>query len=148
MKFVTLACTLAVLACVGLAAEAPAEEAAPARTGPLRCFQCNSYVDGACADDFDPTNKAIRENFFKPCDGTATYCKKMKMWFNLNGETRIMRGCGVEKREYKESCYQSRADDHIVDTCQCDEEGCNSGPHSAAPALLAVVGAAAVALRV
>jgi len=153
MKSIVLAFTFATLACVGSAAEvvdsgAPASAAAPERTGPLKCFQCNSFVDPACADDFDAGNHAIQTNFAKDCPSEATYCKKVKMWFNLNGETRIMRGCGVDKREYKQPCYQSRADDHIVDTCQCDEAECNPAPLSAAPpALVAILGAAALVLR-
>jgi len=142
---------LSTLVCIGFAAEMQLHpgsviKAKPAPTGPLKCFQCNSLVDPECGDDFDPQNQAIKGSFLATCEATATYCKKVKMW--LNGETRIMRGCGEQKREYKTSCFQKRADDHIVDTCQCDDAECNSAPFLAGPATLFVMGAAAIALRV
>jgi len=147
---IALALFFSTLVCIGFAAEPvpePEADAKPARTGPLECFQCNSFEDPECADDFDPKNNAIRQSFLATCEASATYCKKVKMWFDLNGETRIMRSCGEQKREYKRSCFQKRADDHIIDTCQCDDFECNSAPYLAAPALLAVMGAAALALR-
>lgn len=132
----------------GAAAE-PEPEGGPTH---LNCFVCNSKIDPECADDFDKENTALVANFGRQCnatDGGSVYCKKVKMWFDLNGETRIERGCGYSKREYKEPCFQSRADDHIVDTCQCeDREGyCNGTPYLAAPGAFAVALAAAVALR-
>jgi len=133
----------------GAAAEAEPEAAAPTR---LNCFVCNSKIDPECADDFDKTNEALIANFGQECnakEGGSVYCKKVKMWFDLNGETRIERSCGHSKREYKEPCFQSRADDHVVDTCQCEDgDGyCNGTPYLAAPGAFAVVVAALVALR-
>jgi len=115
---------------------------------PLKCFVCNSYVEGEteCSDDFDGEHYMIQEHFLKTCpveEGKEVYCKKVKMW--LQGETRVDRSCGYNKREYPEPCYQSRSDDHIVDTCQCDEEGCNSSPYSVSSSVFLILGAIALA---
>jgi len=151
MKAALLALSFVALIGVGLCAEtgaAPesATESAPEQTGPLACFQCNSHQDPECGDDFDDQNLAIRKAFLRPCT-TGTFCKKVKMWFDLNGETRVMRGCGTNKRDYPKACYQSRADDHIEDTCQCDGMECNASPPTATPAFLGVFSAALVAFR-
>jgi len=100
----------------------------------LECFVCNSAVDKSCADEFDAQSTALRGAFLKNCtartmeDGlemAPTYCKKVYMW--LTGEYRVDRDCGYRKRDVEGSCFQTRADDHIVDTCQCDDDACNSG---------------------
>lgn len=95
----------------------------------LKCFQCNSEVDQACADDFAEESPALVKAFFRNCpdkDGEAAgFCRKSKMWFEVNGETRVHRDCGYKRRE-NYTCYQQRADDHVVDVCQCDDEGCNA----------------------
>jgi len=100
----------------------------------LECFVCNSAVDKSCADEFDAESTALRGAFLKNCsaktteDGVElapTYCEKVYMW--LTGEYRVDRNCGYMKREVEGPCYQTRADDHIVDTCQCDGDACNSG---------------------
>jgi len=139
------------------APETDAPSAEPEAEGPptsLKCFTCNSKIDPECADDFDKDNVALVKNFVGADENTvncvaeaggSVYCKKVKMW--LNGETRVERGCGHNKREYKEPCFQSRADDHVVDTCQCEEDFCNGTPYLAAPGALSVVAAAMVALR-
>jgi len=106
----------------------------------LDCFVCNSATDGSCADDFEATSEALKGSFLKTCpdkdeDGAllpASYCKKVHMW--LTGEYRVERDCGYRMREVDGPCYQTRADDHIVDTCQCKEDACN-GASAAVPTL-------------
>jgi len=120
MKYFSVGIVFATLICTGLA---------------LDCFQCNSASDPLCADDFDSSSDIIKTNLLKPCNTTETYCKKVKMW--LTGETRIQRKCGTSKREDIDThCYQTRADDHIVDTCACDHEGCNGASATTAGAAL------------
>jgi len=117
----------------------------------LKCFKCNSINDKMCDDGFDGESETLKNSFLKECElpanmnSSTVYCKKVKMWFN--NEVRVHRSCGLEKREYPEPCFQSRADDHIVDTCQCDADNCNPAT-TFFPSLLAVVGAAVAALRV
>jgi len=52
----------------------------------------------------------------------------------VTGEYRVERDCGYRMREVDGPCYQTRADDHIVDTCQCKEDACN-GASAAVPTL-------------
>jgi len=115
--------------------------------GALKCFVCNSAVDGSCADHFEEESPALRNHFLKPCepkDGQTPYCKKVTMW--LESETRVDRSCALKRRDTGEkACYQSRADDHVVQTCACDKDACN-GAAPTAPSLLALPAIAAALL--
>jgi len=110
----------------------------------LECFICNSNIDWECGDDFDEENLSIIHHFKKNCtfnsiEGPDLYCKKVKMW--LRTETRVSRSCGHKMRTYDEPCYQSRSDDHIIDTCQCEDHGCNSAPILSSSAVFLIFGA-------
>jgi len=132
MKFIVLALLFASVFCLCSA---------------LDCFQCNQFDNKKCMDEFDKDSAELKTEFLKPCPThnltgeAATYCKKMKMWFDLTGDVRVDRTCGYNKREIDGPCYQTRADDHIVDTCMCDGEGCNSAsvPATSAAALVAAI---------
>jgi len=108
----------------------------------MKCFVCNSGNDTACADTFSQESQGLRELFFKECPEKpelgSTFCRKTKMWFDVTGESRVHRDCGYLRRvEY--DCYQTRADDHVVDICQCDEEGCNGAPGGPTSAIATAV---------
>lgn len=116
----------------------------------LQCFVCNSNVDSSCNDPFSADSPALIDAFLQRCEnktGMETFCRKNKMW--LNGETRVHRDCAYKRREHYD-CYQQRADDHVVDVCQCDGDSCNAAGRfvpmsTASGALVAAVVAAALA---
>ncbi|CAL4187149.1 unnamed protein product, partial [Meganyctiphanes norvegica] len=99
-----------------------------ATSSALDCFVCNSYTDGACADEFKPESKALQTAFLKTCDPKADnatsdpFCRKVLM--DAHNFTRIQRDCGYERREDYD-CYQKRSEDYVVTVCQCDEDNCN-----------------------
>jgi len=113
--------------------------------GALKCFVCNSERDGSCSDHFEEDSPALRQHFLVDCQDTVdeltgatlpAYCKKVTMWLsepidergNVESETRVDRACANKRRDTGEkSCYQSRADDHVVATCACDKDACNTG---------------------
>jgi len=96
----------------------------------LKCYVCNSEADSACIDPFSADSPSLTNAFLTNCpakpEGEA-FCRKTKMWFEVNGEVRVHRDCAYMRRE-NYTCYQQRAEDHVVDVCQCDEEACNSAP--------------------
>jgi len=132
--------------------------------GALKCFVCNSAVDGSCSDHFEEESPALRKHFLTDCLDTVdevtgenlpAYCKKVTMWLsepidglgNVESETRVDRNCANKRRDIGEkSCYQSRADDHVVQTCACDKDACNAAA-PVAPSLLALPAIVAALLR-
>jgi len=124
----------------------------------LKCFKCNSKIDKSCSDDFVASSSALRESFLTQCDPQADaetgemiqpYCKKVTMW--LESETRVDRNCGYGRRapraDGSNRCPQTRSDDHVVYTCACDEDGCNTGATVQSVSVLAALPAlAAVAM--
>jgi len=99
----------------------------------LSCFECNSYNDGACADEFRSESTALQTSFLKDCppkkvengSDITPFCRKVQMnIYGTNETLRIQRDCGYERREGY-LCYQKRSEDYIVNVCQCDEDKCN-----------------------
>jgi len=137
--------------CLAIALQECASQA-PAKGG-LKCFVCNSAKDGSCSDNFEEDSPALRNHFLTDCDDLVdekgvthkAYCKKVTMW--LESETRVDRSCANHRRDTGEkACYQSRADDHVVQTCACDKDACNSAALPL-PSLLALPALAAALLR-
>jgi len=135
----------------------------------LKCFKCNSKIDKSCSDGFESSSSALRESFLTQCDPKPDaetgeliqpYCKKVTMWLNqmtdpeqgtIETETRVDRNCGYGRRapraDGSKRCPQTRSDDHVVYTCACDEDGCNTGATVQSVSVLAVLpGLAAVAM--
>merc|ERR1712008_659083 len=67
----------------------------------LQCHQCNSYTDAHCADPFyhldDADKKPKTDEFLQDCpnDGKEYFCRKI--YQNVRGDERVIRGCGYEK---------------------------------------------------
>ena len=54
---------------------------------------------------------------------------------------RVQRDCGYERRELREgySCYQTRAENYVLNTCQCDEDYCNEARSAMIAPVLSVI---------
>jgi len=98
----------------------------------IKCHQCNSYGDFHCADPFyypdDETKQPKTEEFLKDCpdDGNDYFCRKI--YQNVRGDVRIIRGCGYikEEREEQRECYTTVLEEYNTEVCSCYEDGCNS----------------------
>ncbi|GFU29851.1 uncharacterized protein NPIL_288161 [Nephila pilipes] len=98
----------------------------------LHCWECNSKYDPNCGEPFknhtislaDCSQRFLVHNMTI----TSTICRKITQ--RVQGELRIIRGCGFFNPEAAGTC-QTRAGTHLVfmHYCQCEGEGCNkSGP--------------------
>jgi len=100
----------------------------------INCFVCNSFTDGACADEFVKDSKALQDTFLTPCEPKndaegkeiTPFCRKVQMnvYAVSNQTIRIQRDCGYERRTDRD-CYQKRSENYIVNVCQCDDDMCN-----------------------
>jgi hypothetical protein len=97
----------------------------------LNCHQCNSYDDYHCADPFyypDTPDKPKTDKFLQACpnDGKEYFCRKI--YQNVRGDVRVIRGCGYIKDEKWEErdCYTTVLEEYNTEVCSCYEDGCNS----------------------
>lgn len=129
----------------------------------LKCFVCNSRNDASCSDTFESSSSALRESFLEDCKPIVDpetqktiepFCKKTSMWLTemtnverrkTTTEVRVDRGCGHKWRNVTGPCYQTRADDHVVDTCHCNFDACNSADRPDHLGLMATIPALVVA---
>ncbi|CAL4172854.1 unnamed protein product [Meganyctiphanes norvegica] len=118
-----------------------------ATSSTLKCYNCNSFNDTACADPFRGESSAVQTAFLEECqntteDGTkdvVPFCRKVSMHIN-DAHTRIKRDCGYKRREGHE-CYQKRAEDYTTNVCQCDHDMCNGANSHAFVSVLVIFGA-------
>lgn len=124
----------------------------------LKCHQCNQETHTKCGDPFfyegevDGDGKPVpRTTEFLldcPSDGkNYTLCRKM--YQNVRGEERVIRGCGyIEKKRGDEvvSCYSTVLEEYNTFVCTCkDGDGCN-GSAAHAPFTAAIMATAALIL--
>merc|ERR1712137_1270526 len=100
----------------------------------IKCHQCNSYDSFHCQDPFyyeDSPDKPKTMEFLQDCPADTAdrtyFCRKI--YQNVRGDERVIRGCGYEE-------------DH-TEVCMCNEDGCNSATgFSLSAALVSAVGLA------
>ncbi|XP_018561877.1 uncharacterized protein LOC108903993 [Anoplophora glabripennis] len=99
----------------------------------ISCYDCNSVIDRRCLGD---QNNILTEDLKKPCpkrqDGKEfTLCRKIKQVidFEVNGlqpDSRVIRACGYEDKQYANRCYQRSGFGGRQEVCACQEDGCNA----------------------
>jgi len=94
----------------------------------IKCHQCNSYDNYHCADPFyypDSPDKPKTNEFLQDCPGPDyTFCRKI--YQNVRGDVRIIRGCGYIEDEKNRTCYTTVLEEYNTEVCSCKEDGCNS----------------------
>ena len=98
----------------------------------INCYHCTSYTESKCDDPFNFEDNAQPKSgntFLKACpeDGKDYFCRKI--YQNVRGEERIIRGCGHEKYfnldgEEKNE-YSSVVQEYKVYVSACFEDRCN-----------------------
>ena len=98
----------------------------------INCYHCTSYTESKCGDPFnfeDNGQPKSGSTFLKACpeDGKDYFCRKI--YQNVRGEERIIRGCGHEKYfnlvgEEKNE-YSSVVQEYKVYVSACFEDRCN-----------------------
>jgi len=93
----------------------------------IQCHQCNSHTNSMCADPFfheDNPGVPKTTEFLKSCPTDREYyCRKI--YQNVRGKERVIRGCGWEEQE--KECYSTVLEEYNTYVCKCEEDGCNSG---------------------
>jgi len=110
----------------------------PAGSG-IQCHQCSSHEHVKCGDPFyspDTPKVPITTEYLKDCpnDGKEYYCRKI--YQNVRGVERVIRGCGWE--EQKKDCYSTVLEEYNTYVCKCTEDGCNSASLSSISSLAVV----------
>jgi len=96
----------------------------------IKCYKCNSYEDPLCVDPFSHPNGDIKSmgDHEEECDADTPekehFCRKI--YQNVRGEERVIRGCGWIKDDKQRPCYTTVLEEYNTEVCQCDTELCNS----------------------
>lgn len=98
----------------------------------IECHQCSSHDNKKCGDPFffeDNPGEVKTSQFLKPCpddtDERTYFCRKI--YQNVRGQERVIRGCGWEKHTgNKKDCYSTVLEEYNTFVCKCEEDGCNS----------------------
>jgi len=114
----------------------------------IQCHQCNSYDSYHCADPFyyeDSPDTPKTLEFLKDCPADTAdktyFCRKI--YQNVRGDVRIIRGCGYEEDPKGRDCYTTVLEEYNTEVCACKEDGCNSATgFSLSAALVSAVGLA------
>jgi len=112
----------------------------------LQCHQCTSATHTKCGDPFffegevDEEGKPVPKTleFLKDCPTDKEYTLCRKIYQNVRGEERIIRGCG--HIEYKNPCYTNVQEEYNTYICTCKGDGCNgSTSNGLATGLIATI---------
>jgi len=112
----------------------------------IKCHQCNSYDNFHCGDPFyfeDTPDEQKTQKFLAECpaDGKEYFCRKI--YQNVRGDERIIRGCGYEADPKGRDCYTTVLEEYNTEVCACHDDGCNSaGMFRVSAAVLTAVGLA------
>ena len=99
----------------------------------INCYHCTSYTESKCGDPFnfeDNDQPKSGNTFLKACpeDGKDYFCRKI--YQNVRGEERIIRGCGYEKyfnlAGEEKNEYSSVVQEYKVYVSTCFEDRCNA----------------------
>jgi len=95
----------------------------------IKCHVCNSYDNYHCGDPFyfeDTPDEPKTKEFIQECpnDGKEYFCRKI--FQNVRGDERIIRGCGYIKDEKDRACYTTVLEEYNTEVCSCFTDECNS----------------------
>merc|ERR1712203_434626 len=100
-----------------------------------------------CGDPFFNEDTGLPrsgDEFLVTCpadDGKEYFCRKI--YQNVRGDERIIRGCGYEEDPKGRDCYTTVLEEYNTEVCACKEDGCNSATgFSLSAALVSAVGLA------
>merc|ERR1712241_358176 len=96
----------------------------------IKCHQCNSYDNFHCGDPFyfeDTPDEQKTQKFLAEChaDGKEYFCRKI--YQNVRGDERIIRGCGYEADPKGRDCYTTVLEEYNTEVCACCADCCGSG---------------------
>merc|ERR1711973_1006376 len=90
----------------------------------IKCHQCTSYISAQCGDPFHHEDGTVKtEEFLQECPSDKEYTLCRKIYQNVRGDERIIRGCG--HIEYKNPCYTNVQEEYNPYICTCKGDGCN-----------------------
>jgi len=103
----------------------------------INCIECNSHYNQDCETDNAVRNYTVdcQSKFETDEEGKRiefTFCRKISqiIEFSVNqlpANTRIIRSCGYDKRNYVNSCYKRHGFGGRQIVCACDDkDNCNS----------------------
>jgi hypothetical protein len=93
----------------------------------ISCYTCNSKTDGWCADPFVPGSQ-LPTDCSRADNYSLTYTRCLKMNQNVNGDSRVIRGCGTAASSQASSsgCLSRTGTASVrVAYCYCTSSNCN-----------------------
>merc|ERR1711935_142153 len=98
----------------------------------IQCYTCTSYTKALCADPFTNEDNGLAksgEEFVQTCpdDGKEYFCRKI--YQNVRGDERIIRGCGYEKYTNlageEKPDYKTVLEEYNTYVTTCTTDKCN-----------------------
>ncbi|CAH1984752.1 unnamed protein product [Acanthoscelides obtectus] len=92
----------------------------------IQCYDCNSKFDPRCGDPFDPYTIGIVNCSEKRLPHFPVLCRKIVQ--KVEGETRVIRGCGYIRDDHDDKqCFKRTGTANVeVVHCSCTTSLCNS----------------------
>merc|ERR1712032_722793 len=88
----------------------------------IKCHQCNSYDSYHCADPFyyeDSPDTPKTLEFLQDCPADTAdktyFCRKI--YQNVRGDERVIRGCGYEVDPRGRDCYTTVLEEYNTEVC-------------------------------
>lgn len=106
----------------------------------LKCYECNSRNDTACANEVPPDS--LKKDCSEHVEGHKyKLCRKIvqTIEYEVNGlkpDTRIIRSCGWDDSSYFQNCYQRSGFGGRQEVCTCSTDFCNGASISSVAAIL------------
>jgi len=105
----------------------------------IKCHQCNPFYYE------DSPDKPKTMEFLQDCPADTAdrtyFCRKI--YQNVRGDERVIRGCGYEEDPKGRECYTTVLEEYNTEVCACKDDGCNSATgFSLSAALVSAVGLA------
>jgi len=102
----------------------------------LDCYVCNSYENALCADpffhDYERTQVKSENDFVQSCPADTPdkkyFCRKI--YQNVRGDVRVIRGCGWVEDSKGRDCYTTVLEEYNTEVCKCTGPKCNTASMS------------------
>merc|ERR1712121_196496 len=89
----------------------------------ISCNVCNSYEQTKCGDPFIEGLQEFQEEC--PRDNNTYFCRKI--YQNVRGKERVVRGCGwLTKAGSDKEYYTTVSEEYNTEVWMCKEDNCNS----------------------
>ncbi|XP_050455811.1 uncharacterized protein LOC126853786 isoform X2 [Cataglyphis hispanica] len=96
----------------------------------IQCYQCNSLTNSLCSELIPPDTMKI-DCLDLRGGKKYTMCRKITQTieisaYELQPNTRIIRGCGWDESSYKNMCYKRNGFGAKQEVCSCSNDYCNA----------------------